>query len=52
VSIDYLVGKSSFELDKDMLKRLEDVSKMDVKEKEYIFYTLDAMIKSIKLKNL
>jgi transcriptional regulator with XRE-family HTH domain len=50
VSIDYLVGNTSLELDKDTLKRLEDISKLSDDAKIYIFNHLDMMIRDFKNK--
>ena len=38
--------------DPSMLKRLNDIARFSQKDKEHILYTLDAMISSIKLKEL
>ena len=52
VSLDYLVGKTDLQLDKQAIKRLEDISKLPSKDKEHIFYALDGLIKSAKLQTL
>ena len=44
VSIDYLVGKTELELDDFMLRRVQAVSKMTDKDKDYVFSLLDAFI--------
>jgi len=36
----------------DMLKRFQDISEFDEEDKKYILYTLDALIKSVKLKSI
>ncbi|WP_290698280.1 hypothetical protein [Lacinutrix sp.] len=41
-----LLGK----VDNSLLKRIIDVQKMSSEDKEHILYTLDALIKSVKLK--
>jgi hypothetical protein len=38
VSIDYLVGKTSFELNKDMLKRFQEVSSLPESAKKTNLY--------------
>jgi|GEM_PF-5310455 hypothetical protein len=40
------------QLDKQAVKRLEDISKLPVKDREHIFYALDGLIKSAKLQTL
>ena len=52
VSVDYLLGKTSMEIDKATLKRLEDIAGLPEKDREHIFYTLDGLIKATKLKAL
>jgi len=51
----YLLGETEDrELLKDpsMLKRLNKIAKFPKTDKEHILYTLDAMIKSVQLKNI
>ncbi|MGN7784999.1 helix-turn-helix domain-containing protein [Niabella sp. 22666] len=50
VSLDYLTGNSDIELDKNTLDRVEEVTKLSDKDKEYIFVTLDALIRDFKNK--
>ncbi|MGI2257542.1 helix-turn-helix domain-containing protein [Candidatus Cardinium hertigii] len=50
VSLDYLTGNSDIELDKDMMVRMQEISKLDDKDKHYLFITLDAMIRDFKNK--
>ncbi len=50
VSIDYLVGKTTLELDRNVLKRVEEVSKLDNEEKDKIFMVIDALIRDFKAK--
>jgi len=51
----YLLGESN---EKDalkdplMLKRLNEISSFPDNDKEHILYTIDAMIKSVKIKNI
>lgn len=52
VSVDFLLGKTTMELDKATLKRLQDISVLPEKDKENIFYTLDGLIRAAKLKTL
>lgn len=54
-SVGYLLGENDdSELFKnpDMLKRFQDISEFKEEDKKYILYTLDALIKSVKLKSI
>ncbi|MBN1116768.1 MAG: hypothetical protein JXA77_06170 [Bacteroidales bacterium] len=54
-TVGYLLGESE---DKDllkdpaMLKRLNEIEKMDNEDKSHILHVLDGFIKSVKLKNI
>ena len=48
ISIDYLVGKTDFELDKDTLQRIQDVSTLPAEEKKQVFMVIDALIRDFK----
>lgn len=48
VSIDYLVGKTDFELDKDTLKRIQDVSTLPADERKQVFMVIDALLRDFK----
>ena len=48
VSIDYLVGKTSFELNQDMLKRFQEVSTLPDTAKKQIYMVMDALIRDFK----
>lgn len=50
VSIDFLVGKTTLELDTNVLKRVEEVSKLNSEEKDKIFMVIDALIRDFKAK--
>ncbi|TSE09851.1 helix-turn-helix domain-containing protein [Aquimarina algiphila] len=50
VSIDFLVGKTTLELDSNVLKRVEEVSKLNDEEKDKIFMVIDALILDFKAK--
>lgn len=53
ISLDYLVGEGELKvLDKKTLKRLEDIENLSEKDKDYIFYTLDNLIKAAKLNTI
>lgn len=54
-SVGYLLGENDNpELFKspEMLKRFQDISEFNEQDKDYIIYTLDALIKSVKLKSI
>ena len=36
----------------EMLKRFKDISEFSEQDKEHVIYTLDALIKSVKLKSI
>jgi len=46
------VGKVDQEVDHHLLKRMIEVQQMDENDKEHILYTLDALIKNVKLKSI
>lgn len=48
VSIDYLVGKTNFELDNNTLNRLKDISSLNDKDKEHLFVMIDAFLRDAK----
>ena len=50
VSLDYLVGNTDLELDTEILKRVEDVSKLSNDNKKHIYILLDALIRDFKTK--
>ncbi len=52
VSLDFLTGKMVVEVDQQLLKRIIDVQQMSQEDKDHILYTLDALIKNVKLKSI
>jgi len=48
VSIDYLVGKTDFELDKTVLERIVEIQQLQGQEKDCILYAIDAMLRDAK----
>lgn len=52
VSIDYLVGKSAVELDKAVLKKIQDIQKLNEHDKAHVFALLDAFLQSQKAKKV
>jgi transcriptional regulator with XRE-family HTH domain len=54
-TVGYLLGETQEAAtlkDPAMLKRLNDIASFPDQDREHILYTLDAMIKSVKLKSL
>ncbi|WP_438424950.1 helix-turn-helix domain-containing protein [Aquimarina macrocephali] len=54
-SVGYLLGENdNAELFKDpeMLKRFQDITEFKEEDRKYILYTLDALIKNVKLKSI
>ena len=50
ISLDYLVGSTDLELDTELLKRIELVSKLNSKEKKHIYVTIDALVRDFNAK--
>ena len=51
VSVDYLIGEGELSsLDKDLLKRIEDVEKLDDDTKQHRFFLMDNVIQNFKTK--
>ena len=50
VSIDYLVGKTNLELDRDTLTRLEEINSLSEDDRKYILNHVDIMIRDFKNK--
>jgi len=48
VSIDFLVGKTSLELDIDTIKRLEQISVLPPEKKNYLFSIIDMALRDFK----
>lgn len=48
VSIDFLVGKTNFELDNQTLKRIEEISALPSERKNYILSLIDMGIRDFK----
>ena len=52
VSLDFLLGKVEVEVDNQILKRVIEVQQMNEEDRAHILYTLDALIKNVKLKSI
>lgn len=51
VSVDYLIGEGEFSsFDKDLIKRIEDVEKLDPETKKHLFFLIDNVIQNYKTK--
>ena len=50
VSIDFLVGKSKIVLDKQAVKRLEDISKLPYDNKGFVLNLIDMALRDFKVK--
>lgn len=50
VSLDFLVGKTSLEIDTNTLKRIEEVSKLPDEAKSQVYLVIDALIRDYKAK--
>jgi transcriptional regulator with XRE-family HTH domain len=48
VTIDYLINGTAVMLDKDSIKRLQDIQKLNDKEKEHLYHTVDALLRDAK----
>ena len=53
VTLDYLVKDGEYEhVDKETLNKLKEIQKLDEETRKHVFATIDAFIKSFKLKNI
>jgi transcriptional regulator with XRE-family HTH domain len=50
VSIDFLVGKTKMVLDKQAVKRLEDISKLPDENKNFVLNLIDMALRDFKVK--
>ncbi|MDR6157120.1 hypothetical protein QF023_000636 [Chryseobacterium sp. SLBN-27] len=50
VSLDFLVGKTSLEVDHNTLKRIEEIGSLPKSAKEQIYLVIDALIRDYKAK--
>ncbi len=50
VSLDYLVGKTSLEVDSNTLKRIEEIGNLPKSAKEQIYLVVDALVRDSKAK--
>jgi ribosome-binding protein aMBF1 (putative translation factor) len=52
ISLDYLVGKTDIQVDKNIFKRIVEISKFSKDEKNHIYAVLDAFIAKAKIQSL
>lgn len=50
VSLDYLIRKTSLEVDSNTLKRIEEISNLSKSAKEQIYLVIDALVRDFKAK--
>ena len=51
VSVDYMIGEGQLSaLDKDVLKRIEDIEELDPDTKKHLFFLIDNVIQNSKTK--
>ena len=51
VSLDYLTGLSDVKLDKSIVDIITNLQKLDNKDKEHIFTTINALVRDAKARN-
>jgi len=50
VSVDYLIGKTKMELDKDTMRRFEDISSLSQENKNFVLNMIDMALRDFKTK--
>jgi transcriptional regulator with XRE-family HTH domain len=50
VSVDYLIGKTRMELDKDTMRRIEDISALPQENKNFVLNLIDMALRDFKTK--
>ncbi len=50
VSLDYLVGNTDLILDKDIINKIQEIQKLDDKNKEHLFALMNAFLRDHKTK--
>jgi transcriptional regulator with XRE-family HTH domain len=48
VSLDFLVGRSKVQLDRDALERFEDIAKLSEEKRAYLFSLIDMCLRDFK----
>jgi len=49
-SLDFLMGKTEFELDKALIKRVVEIQSLPEEDKSHILYTLDGLLQNVRTK--
>jgi transcriptional regulator with XRE-family HTH domain len=50
VSVEYLIGKTKMELDKNTMRRLEDISSLSEENKNFVLNMIDMALRDFKTK--
>ncbi len=50
MSLDFILGKTTAELDKKTLKRLQDIQKLPEDERNMIYKVVDSLLRDFKAK--
>src|SRR5258708_16650907 len=50
VSVDYLIGKTKMEVDKNTMRRLEDISSLSEENKNFLLNMIDMALRDFKTK--
>lgn len=50
ISLDYLVGNTDSSMDKIIVKRVQDIQKLDTEERGHLFALMDAFLRDTKTK--
>lgn len=48
VSLDYLVGNTEFMLDTDIVKKIQDIQKLPLEDKNHLLYLMDNVLQNVK----
>lgn len=52
VGMDFLMGKTTAEIDKKTLKRLQDIQKLPQEERDMVFKVIDSLLRDYKTKQV
>jgi len=50
ISLDYLMGKTEFELDKSIINRIVEIQSLPDEDKVHILYTIDGLLQNVRTK--
>ena len=48
VSLDYLVGNTDLELDKTIIRKIEEIQNLPEEDRQHLFYLLDNVLQNVK----